>query len=86
MKVQEIKVAMSESIVNAENSSMYSMGTDKLLDLFTFEYDNDDNGEEDKRQQKARQLRQKVLREAGGVGMLPEEGTETAKDFLDAFS
>lgn len=29
-------MAMSKAIVNSENSSMYSMGTDRLLDIFTF--------------------------------------------------
>lgn len=36
MKLQETKMAMSKAIVNAENSTMYSMGTDRLLDIFTF--------------------------------------------------
>ncbi len=35
MDMQRVKVAMSEAVVNTENSTMYSMGTDRLLDLFT---------------------------------------------------
>lgn len=37
MKLQSIKLEMSKAIVNSDNSTMYSMGTDRLLDLFTFE-------------------------------------------------
>mmetsp|Transcript_21170 Transcript_21170/g.43329 ORF Transcript_21170/g.43329 Transcript_21170/m.43329 type:complete len:89 (-) Transcript_21170:183-449(-) len=37
MKLQSIKMEMSKAIVNSDNSTMYSMGTDRLLDLFTFE-------------------------------------------------
>jgi hypothetical protein len=37
-----VKLAMSDAIVNTENSSMYSMGTDRLLDIFTFRSDQDD--------------------------------------------
>ena len=37
MALQRVKLQMSEAIVNSENSSMYSMGTDKLLDIFTFQ-------------------------------------------------
>jgi hypothetical protein len=36
MKIQESKMAISNAIVNTDNSTMYSMGTDKLLDIFTF--------------------------------------------------
>ena len=35
MKLQKVKMEMSRAIVNSENSTMYSMGTDRLLDLFT---------------------------------------------------
>ncbi len=35
MELQHRKKATSEAIVNAENSTMYSMGTDRLLDIFT---------------------------------------------------
>lgn len=35
MAVQKVKRAMSDAVVNTENSTMYSMGTDRLLDLFT---------------------------------------------------
>jgi len=56
MKIQELKMAMSAAIVNSENSSMYSMGTDKLLDLFTFEADESSSVIQlDKKQVKARQ-------------------------------
>lgn len=36
MEVQHRKKATSEAIVNADNSTMFSMGTDRLLDIFTF--------------------------------------------------
>ena len=36
MELQRRKRAVSEAVVNAENSTMYSMGTDRLLDIFTF--------------------------------------------------
>ena len=35
-------MAMSKAIVNSENSTMYSMGTDRLLDIFTFRSDSED--------------------------------------------
>lgn len=35
MDMQRKKVAMSEAVVNTENSTLYSMGTDRLLDIFT---------------------------------------------------
>ena len=35
-KLQERKKATAEAVVNADNSTMYSMGTDRLLDIFTF--------------------------------------------------
>lgn len=35
MTLQEKKIAMSNAIVNTENSKMFSMGTDRLLDIFT---------------------------------------------------
>ncbi len=35
MAIQRIKIAMSGALVNTENSAMFSMGTDRLLDLFT---------------------------------------------------
>jgi TATA-binding protein-associated factor len=35
MAIQKAKIAMSEAIVNTENSTLYSMGTDRLLDLFS---------------------------------------------------
>lgn len=33
--IQDQKIKMSDAIVNAENSTMFQMGTDKLLDLFS---------------------------------------------------
>ena len=39
MQLHETKLAMSNAIVNAENSTMYSMGTDQLLDIFKFRSD-----------------------------------------------
>ena len=35
MKFQRRKKATSEAVVNSDNSTMYSMGTDRLLDIFT---------------------------------------------------
>ncbi|KAL7525181.1 hypothetical protein ACHAXR_000895 [Thalassiosira sp. AJA248-18] len=35
MKLQRQKRATSEAVVNADNSTMFSMGTDRLLDIFT---------------------------------------------------
>jgi len=35
MDIQQKKEAMSAAIVNTDNSSMYQMGTDRLLDIFT---------------------------------------------------
>ncbi len=34
MSLQTAKLAISDAIVNTDNSTMFSMGTDKLLDLF----------------------------------------------------
>eukprot|EP00814_Leptocylindrus_danicus_P004003 CAMPEP_0116004140 /NCGR_PEP_ID=MMETSP0321-20121206/435_1 /TAXON_ID=163516 /ORGANISM="Leptocylindrus danicus var. danicus, Strain B650" /LENGTH=493 /DNA_ID=CAMNT_0003472405 /DNA_START=27 /DNA_END=1508 /DNA_ORIENTATION=+ len=39
MQIQKVKMAMSDAIVNTENSSMFSIGTDRLLDLFSVEGD-----------------------------------------------
>jgi TATA-binding protein-associated factor len=36
LKLQDRKKAIAEAVVNTDNSTMYSMGTDKLLDIFTF--------------------------------------------------
>jgi TATA-binding protein-associated factor len=44
MAIQRKKVAVSNAIVNSDNSSMYSMGTDRLLDIFTFRSDQEDTG------------------------------------------
>ena len=35
MKIQQRKKATSEAIVNSDNSTMFSMGTDRLLDIFS---------------------------------------------------
>ncbi|KAL3905072.1 MAG: hypothetical protein SGILL_009824 [Bacillariaceae sp.] len=35
MAIHERKLTMSNAIVNTENSSLYSMGTDRLLDIFS---------------------------------------------------
>lgn len=35
LKLQDRKRATAEAVVNTDNSTMYSMGTDKLLDIFT---------------------------------------------------
>jgi len=37
MKIQRSKLIMSNAIVNTDNSTMFSMGTDRLLDLFSFD-------------------------------------------------
>ena len=44
MRLQSIKMEMSKAIVKSDNSTMYSMGTDRLLDLFTFEDRQVNNG------------------------------------------
>ena len=36
MEMQDQKMTMNEAIVNPGNSSIFSMGADRLLDLFTF--------------------------------------------------
>lgn len=36
MQLHEKKLAMSRAIVNTENSTLHSMGTDQLLDIFSF--------------------------------------------------
>ena len=36
MQLQEKKIAMSDAIVNSDNSTLFSMGTDRLLDIFRF--------------------------------------------------
>jgi TATA-binding protein-associated factor len=42
LKLQEKKVATSDAIVNTDNSAMFSMGTDRLLDIFTSTNTEDD--------------------------------------------
>ena len=44
MKLQDRKLAMSNAIVNTDNSTMYSMGTDRLLDIFTFRSESGSKG------------------------------------------
>lgn len=39
MTLHEKKIAMSKAIVNTKNSSIFSMGTDRLLDIFQFRSD-----------------------------------------------
>ena len=43
MKIQESKLAMSNAIVNSDNSHLFSMGTDQLLDIFTFRSESSDS-------------------------------------------
>jgi TATA-binding protein-associated factor len=40
LKLQDRKRATAEAVVNTDNSTMYSMGTDKLLDIFTIRSSN----------------------------------------------
>lgn len=47
MQLHETKLAMSNAIVNAENSTMYSMGTDQLLDIFSFRSEKSDHQPKD---------------------------------------
>ncbi|KAL9184469.1 hypothetical protein ACHAXT_002555 [Thalassiosira profunda] len=44
MKLQRRKKATSEAVVNADNSTLFSMGTDRLLDIFTFRGDSANAG------------------------------------------
>jgi hypothetical protein len=76
MKLQGVKLAMSEAIVNSENSTMYSMGTDRLLDLFSF---NTTNGDSNKKQRSANNFSQ-VL--DGLLDQEEEYATLTVNDFL----
>lgn len=45
MDMQKKKIAMSKAVVNTENSTLYSMGTDRLLDIFTPTTSNKDGGD-----------------------------------------
>ena len=47
MLIHERKLAMSKAIVNTDNSSMYSMGTDRLLDIFQFRSESSTNSNSD---------------------------------------
>jgi hypothetical protein len=49
MELQGKKVAMSNTIVN-DNSKMFSMGTDRLLDIFTFRSEQESQTTEDSQQ------------------------------------
>lgn len=48
MNIQKAKLAIANAIVNTDNSTMYSMGTDRLLDIFTFKGDDDDDNKRQK--------------------------------------
>ena len=45
MSMQKAKIQMSDSIVTSDNSSMFAMGTERLLDLFVFSSKDDDDDE-----------------------------------------
>lgn len=47
MSLQRKKTATSDAVVNTANSSLYSMGTDRLLDVFTCRGGGGDALEED---------------------------------------
>lgn len=36
LELQERKIATSDAIVNTDNSSIYQIGTERLLDIFSF--------------------------------------------------
>jgi hypothetical protein len=44
LELQRRKIEVSEAIVNTENSSMFSMGTDRILDIFTSRSCQSDDG------------------------------------------
>lgn len=46
LELQEKKIKMSESIVNTENSTMFQMGTERLLDIFTVKGEMESSSEE----------------------------------------
>jgi TATA-binding protein-associated factor len=41
MALQQRKKNTANAVVNTDNSTMYSMGTDRLLDIFTFQGSNE---------------------------------------------
>lgn len=45
LEIQERKVATSEAIVNSDNSTMYQMGTDRLLDILSCKSTKESGGE-----------------------------------------
>jgi hypothetical protein len=47
MALQRTKLAISNAIINTDNSTMFSMGTDKLLDLFDTNDEYKEEGEEE---------------------------------------
>jgi hypothetical protein len=51
MNLQEKKIAVSNAIVNTDNSTLFSMGTDRLLDIFTCRSSSHQNQEETKKEQ-----------------------------------
>jgi TATA-binding protein-associated factor len=44
MSIQERKIALSKAIVNTDNSTLFSMGTDRLLDIFTCRTESQNDG------------------------------------------
>jgi TATA-binding protein-associated factor len=52
MALQKSKIQTSNAIVNTDNSSMYSMGTDRLLDIFTLRSEMGSRDESSKRESK----------------------------------
>lgn len=56
MKLQEQKMAMSKAIVNTDNSTMFSMGTDRLLDIFTCRNDSHNQHDNILQQKKSSKL------------------------------
>lgn len=71
-------MAMSEAIINTENSSIYSMGTDRLLDLFTFQTTESDD-------EKLDVSSFKVLEEYEVEGLDKEYSNLTVEEFVSAF-
>lgn len=44
LSLQEKKIATCEAIVNTDNSTLFSMGTDRILDIFTMEKLEEESG------------------------------------------
>lgn len=51
MNLQEKKIAISNAIVNTDNSTLFSMGTDRLLDIFTCRSSSHTQTDEKKKEQ-----------------------------------